>query len=197
MNNDLIRHGAEFRRHLANHAYEMSEHGILFPKAKALAHGVYIHTVNGGDLREDPNLLVNEGLTYMLDVALNNATKLATWYVALYAAAYTPLAALTAASFAATASEITSNTEGYTQANRVTWVPAAPTTPLITNLASKASFTIATASSLAVNGAGLLSDATKGAVTGKLMSASKFAVTRTLYDTDTFEVAYQATLTGV
>ena len=100
--------------------------------------------------------------------------KLPTWNLALYAANYTPLANLTAASFPATASEITSNTEGYTEATRPIWTPSAPSANTIDNLANKAAFTIATASSLVVNGAALLSESAKGAVTGKLVSATKF-----------------------
>lgn len=196
-NNDLDRHGAEFRRHLANKHFENTPSGVLFPKAGALAQGIYFHDVNGQDEQSDPNLLPDAGLVHMLDVALNNGTKIGTWYVSLYAAAYTPLAGLTAASYPGTASEITSATEGYTEANRQTWVPTAPTTPLIDNLASKAAFTIATASSLAVNGAALVSEATKGATTGTLISATKFASTRTLLDTDTFNVAYRIQLTPV
>jgi len=93
-------------------------------------------------------------------------------------------------------SEITSSTEGYTEATRPVWVPTAPTTPLIDNLANKAAFTIATASSLTVNGAAMTSDAAKGAVTGKLISAAKFTAARTLFNTDVFNLAYRVQLTS-
>lgn len=133
---------------------------------------------------------------YLLTVGLYNGTKLPTWNLALYAANYTPLANLTAASFPATASEITSNTEGYTEATRRVWTPSAPSANMIDNLANKAAFTIATASSLTVNGAALLSESAKGAVTGKLVSATKFAAARTLYNTDVFNLAYRVQLTS-
>jgi hypothetical protein len=193
---ELLKHAAEFGRYIRNKAFEIDGGRIYFAKAKAYAHGVYIHDVNGQDVREDENLLPDEGLIYLLSVGLANGTKLPAWYLSLYAANYTPLANLTAASYPATASEITSNTEGYTEATRPVWTPTAPTTPLIDNLANKAAFTIATASSLAVNGAALLSEAAKGAVTGKLSSATKFSATRTLYNTDVFNLAYRVQLSS-
>lgn len=194
---DLQQHAGEFGRYLRTHKYDVTDTGdVLFPRAAAVAQGGYLHDVNGLDQRFDKNLLPDEGLIYLLNVGLNNGSKLATWYLSLYAANYTPLAGLTAASYPATASEITSNTEGYTESTRPVWTPTAPTTPLIDNLANKAAFTIATASSLTVNGAALLSEATKGAVTGKLVSATKFAAARTLYNTDVFNLAYRVQLTS-
>ncbi len=197
IDNDILKHSAEFRRYMRNHQYEVTPTGhVLFARAAAQAEGGYFHDVNGLDERYDPNNLPDEGLIYLLSVGLNNGSKLATWYLSLYAANYTPLAELTAASYPATASEITSGTEGYTESTRQVWTPTAPTTPLIDNLANKAAFTIATASSLAVNGAALLSEATKGAVTGKIISATKFNATRTFYNTDVFNLAYRVTLTS-
>lgn len=194
---DLQKHAGEFGRYLRNNQYEVTDNGgILFARAAAVGNGGYLHDVNGYDEQFDHNLLPDEGLIYLLSVGLNNGSKLATWYLSLYAANYTPLAGLTAASYPATASEITSLSEGYTETTRPVWTATAPTTPLIDNLANKAAFTIATASSLTVNGAALLSEATKGAVTGKLVSATKFSAARTLYDTDVFNLAYRVQLTS-
>lgn len=193
----LKKHAGEFGRYLRNHQYEVNDTGgVVFVRAAAVANGGYLHDVNGLDERYDPNLLPDEGLVYLLSVGLNNGTKLAAWYVSLYAANYTPLAALTAASYPGTASEITSGTEGYSEATRPVWTPTAPTTPLIDNLANKAIFTIVTASSLTINGAALTSEAVKGAVTGKLVSATKFSAARTMYNTDAFNIAYRVQLTS-
>lgn len=197
LDKNLRKHASEFRRYLANNQFEVSDTGsVVFARASAEAAGGYIHDVNGMDERFDKNLLPDQGLIHMLSVVLNNGTKLPSWYLSLYAANYTPLAALTAASYPATASEITSLTEGYTETTRQLWTPTAPTTPLIDNLANKAAFTIATASSLTVNGAALLSEATRGAVTGVLVSATKFSAARTFYDTDVFNLAYRVQLTS-
>lgn len=195
--NDLIKHNGEFGRYLRNHQYEINDTGgVVFVRAAAVAHGGYLHDVNGLDEQFSPNLLPDEGLIYLLTTGLNNGTKLPTWYVSIYGANYTPLAALTAASYPGTASEITSNSEGYSEATRPVWTPTAPTTPLIDNLANKAVFTIVTASSLTINGAALTSDATKGSVTGKLVSATKFPAARMMYNTDAFNIAYRVQLTS-
>jgi hypothetical protein len=195
--NDLHKHSAEFRRYLRNKQYEIDDRGdVVFYRAAAKAQGMYIHDINGADVQYSENLLPDEGLVYLLSVGLCNGTKLGSWYLALYAANYTPLAGLTGASFPATASEITSGTEGYTETTRPVWTPTTPTTPLVNNTASRASFTIATASSLAINGAALLSNSTKGDVTGKIISATKFDATRTAYNTDVFNLAYQVSLTS-
>ena len=198
LDRDLQKHASEFSRYLRNYQYEITDDGgVYFPRATVVAEGVYIHDVNGLDERYDKNLLPDEGLIYLLNVGLNNGTKISTWYLSIYAANYTPTAGLTAASYPATASEITSNTEGYTETTRPVWTPTlSSSSPMIDNLANKASFTIATASSLTVNGAALLSEATKGAVTGKLISATKFSASRTLYNTDVFNLAYRIQLTS-
>lgn len=193
---DLQKHAGEFGRYLRNNQFETTETGdVVFPAAKVIAQGGYFHDVNGQDERFDPNLIPDQGLAYLLSVGLNNGTKLATWYLSLYGANYTPVAGLTAASYPATASEITSGTEGYTEANRPVWTPVASGT-LIDNLASKAAFTIATASSLVLQGAALTSEAAKGAVSGTLISATKFAAARTVYDTDVFNLGYRVQLTS-
>lgn len=194
---DLQKHAGEFRRYMANGQYERTEDGgILFPKAGAVAKGGYLHDVNGTDERWDPNILPDEGLLYLLTTGFYNGAKLTTWYLSLYAGNYTPVAALTAASYPATAGEITSGSEGYSESTRRTWSLAAPAANIADNVASKATFTIVTASSLTVNGAALTSDATKGAITGTLASATKFASTRTLYNTDVFNLAYRVQLTS-
>lgn len=194
--NALKPHASDFRRDLANNKYEISDEGIYFPSGRVLVRGVFTHNVNGKDERSDSNLVVNEGLLHMLSVTLNNGTKIGTWYLSLYAANYTPLAALTQASYPATASEITSGTEGYSEATRQEWVESAPSSNAIDNVASKAAFTIVTASSLAVNGAGLHSTNVKGDTTGTLFAASKFSATRTLYNADVFNLSYRLQLTA-
>lgn len=197
LDHDSHKHAAEFARHLRNHAYEATDDGaILFPRAGAIAQGGYLHSVNGGDERFDKNLLPTQGLVHMLAVCLGATAKLTAWHLSLYGANYTPAAGLTAASYPATANEITSNTEGYTEVSRRVWSPTAPTTPLIDNLANRATFTIATASSLTVHGAALTSESVKGATTGTLLSATKFTAARVLYDTDVFNLAYRVTLSA-
>ncbi len=176
-------------------AYEHQEDGsILLTRNNLSVKGTYVSSVNGGDVQEHANIWTNEGLIYLLSAGLYNGTKLPTWYLALYSGNYTPVATITAASFPATASEITSVTEGYTETTRRTWTPAAPSANTIDNYASPGTFTIATASSVTVYGAALLSDQTKGAVTGTLASITRFTTPRVLYATDSFQLGYRCQL---
>jgi hypothetical protein len=193
---DLQKHSREFATALRNHQYEVSDEGIYFPKQRAIARGAYTHNVNGADERTDDNIVVTEGLNHMLDVVLHGVTALPTWYFGLFSANYTPVATLTAATFTAGATEITSDTEGYSETTRQAFVEAAAAAGSINNTASKAAFTIATASTVTVWGAGLLSSNVKGGTTGTLMSAAKFSAARTLYDTDVFNLGYTLSLTS-
>lgn len=97
---------------------------------------------------------------------IGTTAKPAGLYLALFSGATAPAANWGAASFAAVASEIVSQTEGYTAATRPVWTPVNTNTGSIDNLASVASLTIATASQLNVTGAALLTNSTRGGTTG-------------------------------
>ncbi len=196
------RHLNELRRYVQNHQYEKGEGEIYFPKAKASVAGIWTHWITGqeSDIRYDHNILPDEGLNYILDIVmLGNPTAPTDFFVMLHSGTGTPTAAITAANYDATVSEITSASEGYSEANRVTWVGDAVdvANTEITNAAAPATFTIVTASSLAVNGAGLTTISTKGSTSGKLMSAGKFSATRNLANTDEFKLKYKVDFDAV
>ena len=192
----LIKHRAEFLRAINNHDYEMTENGILFTKQHAIAHGVYTHDVNGQDERSDTNLLTTEGMTHMLNTEFHGGTPVGTWYFRLFGANVSPLATWTGANFTANATEIVSTSEGWAGSVGFAFDEAAASAANVNNTASKAAFTIVTASSLSIWGAGLDSVATRGDTTGVLMGASKFAAVRTLYNTDVFNLGYSLSLTS-
>ena len=195
---NLIKHLKEFQGYVRSHQYEKGEGIIYFPRAHAEAGGIYTHDVNGEDERSDHNIICDEGLNYILNqIMLTSAAAVPrTWYCMLHSGSGTPTAAITAANYNATVSEITSAAEGYSQATRVLWVGDAVDTvnTEVVNLASPAAFTIVTATSLAVNGAGLTSISTKGSTSGTLISAGKFSATRTLANADTFNLKYKVDL---
>lgn len=191
---DLQKHAREFKGYLDNNQYDVSDEGILFPKAHVSIQGEYFASSPGYADSVEKNLVTTEGLNHLLMVALKDTAKLNTFYLALFSGAYTPVAGLTAATFTGAATEITSGTEGYSEAVRQTWVPAAASGGVMDNYASKANFTIATASSVTVRGAALLSSNVKGGVTGVLISASRFAQDRTQYDTDVFTLGYRVSI---
>lgn len=192
----ILKHKREFAADLERGAFEVTEAGVLFPTKSVLIGGEYFHAVNGGDLRVDKNLIVDQGILYILGSALGATSKITPWYLALYSTAISPAAGWTAANFAATAGEITSTTEGYSGSTRPTWNPAAPASNQIDNLASLASFNIVCTTSVTINGAALLSANTRGATTGTLVSAGRFASARTLFNGDVFQLGYRVTLAG-
>jgi hypothetical protein len=197
----LKKHLREFQRYIRNHQYEKGEGTIYFPAARATAAGVYTHWITGqeSDIREDHNILPDEGLNHMLGVTLKGVTPITSWYAMLHSGTGTPTAALTAANYDATLSEITSAAEGYSEATRVLWVGDAVDTvnTEVVNAAAPCTFTIASATSLGINGAGLVSVSTKGSTSGILISAGKFSATRTFVAADEFNLKYKVDLDAV
>jgi len=193
----LIRkHSREFASALRNGEYDVTDGGIVFPKQQVRATGMYFHSVNGQDERQDPNLLPDASILNILNVVFGATAKQSTWYLSLYANAVSPAANWTQANYAATAGEITSLSEGFSQATRPTWTPGAAASGNIDNLSARATFTIVCTTSLTVNGAALHSDNTRGGTTGVLGSAARFGQARTLYNDDSFQLGYRVSLTS-
>ena len=164
--------------------------------ARAFAGGEFFYRVNGGAWECSKNLVPLEGRTHLLGVSLGNLPKASGYYLALYAGQVTPQDNWTAASFAQTSAELVSNTQGYVEANRPKWEPGSASDGVIDSLQNPALFTFAAANSTTVDVAGcaLLSAEGKGASTGVLIAASRFAALRQFQDTDTFELGYRITL---
>ncbi len=157
--------------------------------------GEYFDRVNGGEWTLIPNLIVTEGLAHILNVSLGSTAKPANYFLALFTGATAPAANWTASNFASVASEIVSLTEGYTSATRPQWSPTNTATGSIDNMTTVASVTIATATSLNVTGAALLTNSTRGGTTGVLVSATKYASARTFQNGDIYEIGYRVSLT--
>lgn len=115
------------------------------------------------------NIFTTEGMNYMLDVALGTRAKITTFYLGLFEANYTPLTTDTAAAFPAAATETTA----YSQGTRVAFTPNAVSNATITNIGFEAQFTFT--ADKTVYGAFTASSTAKGATTGVLLSAAKFA----------------------
>jgi hypothetical protein len=189
-----MRHSKEVREFLESGDFVATDEGLLI-HGGIKATGRYYHTVNGQDERVDSNLIVGEGILYLLEAGLGTNTFDAAHYLALYVGNATPAANWTAANFTANSTESTNDADGYSETVRQTWTPAAAAAGVIGNLASRASFTIATGTTVTVYGAGLLSSSVKGGTTGVLVSSSRFDAARVLNDTDTFELGYEVELT--
>ena len=181
---------------LAAENYQMTEQGIYFPKQGILAQGEYFDRINGGEWQTTHNLVVNEGLAHLLNVAMGTTAKPAGYYLALFSGATAPAANWTAANFASVAAEIVSMTEGYTSATRPQWTPQNTSTNSIDNFNTVAKVTIATSSQLTVTGAAMLTNSTKGGTTGTLISASKYTAARVFQDGDEYEIGYRLSFTA-
>lgn len=192
------RHAPELQRAIRNNKFEVSPDGLFLPAQKIYVRGLYSHrrrTKDGAEAWiDDPNLLPTEGINTMLD-NLNAASGSAA-YISLYASGISPAAGWTAASYPATATEITSGSEGYTEGARRLWSAAAAASGSKDNYASPAVFTIITTTTLLVNGVGLHTVSTKGATTGKLLSATRFGAVRSFSNTDEFDIKYRLTITS-
>ena len=177
--------------------YTNNEDGSITTGQGITAKGEYYDRINGGEWTRTENLIPTEGLAHILNVALGTTPKPASYHLALFSAAAQPTASWTAASFASTASEIVSMTEGYSSATRPTWTPTNTTTNSIDNMAagSVAKVTMKTATTLTVQGAAMLTSSSKGGTTGALISASKYAAARVFQDGDTYEIGYRISLT--
>ena len=189
IDNDLIKHGKEFKRYLANNKFDVTDQGVEFPVAGAVAFGEYQDKYG-----TEKNLLTIQGLNHLLEVALSDASKLNDFYLAIYGGNYTPTSTLTAAQFASSAGEIISSTEGYAESTRPQWNPGAADGGVIDNYDNKAEFNIVTASEIVIRGAALLSDWTKGSTSGVLISASRFSNERTEYDGNVYQLGYRVRL---
>jgi hypothetical protein len=181
----------ELRKKIANHKYERSETGLFIPGANLLLGGVFGHRVrhdgkwSGWEFA--PNIVVDQGLDHILDVAFSAATQLTTWYIAPFEGNYTPLSTDTSADIASNATESTA----YSEANRVTWVEAGVSSQSITNSASPADFSINATKTM--YGAFLISNNTKSGTTGTLAAASRFAASRSVVNLDTLSITYTLT----
>lgn len=189
--NDKLR--AELRQEFQAERFDITPTGVYFPRNGVNFAGEYFGRVNGGQWsKESDNLVVTEGLVHILNVALGSTAKPAGYFLALFSGSTAPAANWTAASFAAVANEITSQSEGYTGATRPAWTPVnASASAQIDNFTAAASLTMATASSLNVTGAALLTTSQRGGTTGVLISASAFAVPRVFQNGDLYELGYR------
>ncbi len=188
------------RREIANElrggTFDATPNGLLLPKSGIVAAGLFSEFVNGEHVGDHKNLVVDEGFVAILNTYFGATAKAASFHVALFAGAVTPAANWTAVSFPATASEITSGVEGYSQSTRPAFTPAAATTPVLDNYAAKAAFTIVTGSILNVNGAAILTSNVKGGTGGVLVAASRYGATRQLQNADAYEVGYRFTFSS-
>ena len=185
----------ELAAELRAERFDLTPEGVYFPRQSVLAAGEYFDRVNGGEWSRTPNLVVNEGMAHILNVALGATAKPAGYFLALFNGAATPQANWTAAGFAATAGEVVSMSEGYTSPTRPAWTPGVAATNSIDNMAAVATVTIATTGQINVTGAAMLTSSVRGGTTGVLVSTTRYAAERTFQNGDTYDIGYRLSLT--
>jgi hypothetical protein len=160
----------------------------LIPAGNLRVGGVFNgQIVRNGEVIDEfdcQNLVVNEGLNSLLDVYLGGDSAIPTWYLGLFQGNYTPVATITAANIAATATECVD----YDEANRPTFTPANAGSQSITNSASRAAFTFN--ATRTIYGAFLVSSSVKNGTAGVLFSAARFGTAKNVVDDDQLLLTY-------
>lgn len=139
---------------------------------------------------EGHNLIPTEGRNSILDIYLDAATQITTWYMAPFEGNYTPLATDTAANVVANSTECTAYDEATRSA--ITW--GEPSSGSLDNSASVETFTISATKT--IYGAFIVSVSTKSATTGTLCSISRFSASRAVVDNDVLNVTATVALTS-
>jgi hypothetical protein len=130
------------------------------------------------------NLVVDEGLDYILGASLAGVTDISAWYLGIFESNYTPAADDTAANIAGRCVE----SVAYDEANRVTFNYAAVSGQALTNSANRAVFTCNAQKTM--YGLFMVSLSTKQGTTGTLISVAPFDNARGVIAGDELLVTY-------
>ncbi len=162
--------------------------GLLVPVHKLLMGGSFhAELIRDGetiDAFDFDNIVVNEGLNSALNVVFNGVSPITSWYIGLFQGNYTPVSSDTAAVISANSTECSAYAAGVRQP----FVTVASTAQIITNTASRASFTFS--SGATIYGAFLASTATINSASGVLMSAARFSTSRVVATGDELLLSY-------
>lgn len=176
--------------------FERRASGLLVPDdmaAQVRGVGRYVgRIIRDGEVIDEfdcKNLVVNQGLNYLLGAALAGGSQITTWYIGLFSGNYTVLAADTASVIAANATEVTAYAAGARQA----WTPnsSTPSGQSTSNSSSQASFTFN--GSVTVYGAFLISSATISGTGGTLFSGAQFGASKSVVSGDILQLTYTYT----
>ena len=164
-------------------------------KAKTGMDGVYHleHRRNGKVIHRENlnNLVVDQGLTHILDILFKSGTQISAWYLGIFEANYTPAADDTAANIAARSTESTA----YTEATRQAFTAGAIAANAVDNTAARATFTINATKTM--YGVFLVSTSAKSGTLGTLLSVASFTTARSVIAADELLVTYTMTAQDV
>ena len=171
--------------------FEETELGLLVPSQRVMVSGRFFYGKRGEELEYSDNLVVTEGLNYLVGVALKGVTAITTWYIAPFSGAVTVQAAWTAANFTANSTEVTA----YASATRPAWTGGSVAAGAVDSFAAKAE--IAASSTITIRGAGMISASAKSATTGTLLGASRFGSDKVLDTAEILDIGYGLTVSAV
>lgn len=142
--------------------------------------------------RNRPNIITTEGLNNLLDAYLNAAAQITAWFIA-------PVETDTNAAITQTyAVPVFTEWDGYSEAARQAFDPAAAAAGVMTNTASKAVFTSSENKTLygaaLFGGGSAASTMSNAAGGGTLFCYSKFAAGRPVEIADVFKVTVSVTI---
>ncbi len=137
------------------------------------------------------NLVPIEGLNHIVGVVVKQATQVPAWFIGVFEGNYGPVPGDTAATFPTAAVEC----QTYTPATRPAFTTGAVAGGAADNTASRAEFTFTSAKT--IYGAFLVPVATKGGVTGPLLSAARFAEPKAVAVDDVLRVTATFEATSV
>lgn len=137
------------------------------------------------------NLVPIEGLNHIVGVVVKQATQVPAWYIGLFEGNYGPVPGDKAETFPTAAVEC----QTYTPATRPAFTPGAAAGGAADNTASRAEFTFTAPKT--VYGAFLVPAATKGGITGPLLSAARFAEPKVVAIDDVLRVTATFEATSV
>jgi hypothetical protein len=172
--------------------FDRTEEGIYFPASGILAKGVFTVSKRGEVEEQYENLVVNQGLDYILSAAVGATSPLSNWYIATFSGDVTVLSTWTAANFTANSTEWTT----YESATRPVWSRGSVASGGVDSFASKAEFK-STADTQTIRGAALISASAKGAISGTLIAASRFTSDKQLDTDEILDVGYGLQLSAV
>jgi hypothetical protein len=173
--------------------WETRASGVIVPKQEILGGGRYVgQIIRDGKIIDEfdcENLVVNQGLNYLLGATLAGGSQITTWYIGLFSGNYTVLATDTASVIAANATEVTAYAAGVRQ----TWTAnsSSPSGQSTSNSSAQASFTFN--GTVTVYGAFLVSSATISGTGGTLFSGAQFSASKSVVSGDILLLTYTYT----
>lgn len=183
---------AKNTRAILDGRFETTENGVFVPVTRSLIQGVVRYNKRGEPEEVTHNLIVEQGLNYMLEASTGGASAVSNWCVAVFTGDVTVSSSWTAANFASNATEFTQ----YESNTRPTWNKGSVSGGARDSFASKAEFK-STTDGVTLRGAALISSSTKGGTAGTLLGATRFPSSKGLDEDEILDVGYGLQVSAV